>query len=156
MPPWRSQADVPKADGANLTAALRAAGFRVTKARAAICEALAVSHDDHLTPSALHRRAEAIAGWRIDPSTVYRTLDALEEAGVVDHVHLGHGAAVIHLAGHRPHQHLVCEECGRTTDLPLEELAGLADEVARKHDFVIDSVHFAVVGRCAGHVRNES
>ena len=27
----------------------------------------------------------------------YRTLDALEEIGVIDHVHLGHGRAVYHL-----------------------------------------------------------
>lgn len=146
---------MPTVDGAQLVAALRAAGHRVTAARSAICDALAESHDDHLTPATLRARAEEAAGKRIDPSTVYRTLEALEAVGEVEHVHLGHGAAVIHLAGHRPHQHLVCEECGATTDVPLDEMAELAEGLARRHDFVVDSVHFAVVGRCAAHVRND-
>jgi Fe2+ or Zn2+ uptake regulation protein len=73
----------------------------------------------------------------------------------VYHVHLGHGAAVIHLSDLDAHHHLVCEVCDRTVDLPIDEVTALIDHVGQRHGFVVDSVHFAMVGRCVAHVRNE-
>lgn len=139
----------------DLIEALRRQGLRVTRPRVAVCEVLADAHDEHLTPSTLHARAEERLGASIDPSTVYRTLDALSEVGAIHHVHLGHGAAVIHLADHAAHQHLVCEVCGRTVDIPVDELSRLTETIAARYDFVIDSLHFAVVGRCSSHLGNE-
>ena len=135
----------------DLIAALRAAGLRVTVARRAVCEVLAVAHDRHLTTAELHRLAEQRMRTGIDISTIYRTVDVLEQEGLVHHVHLGHGPAVLHLSDHAEHHHLTCHECGRTVDVPVEELEGLTDEIGRRHGFEIDSAHFALVGRCVEH-----
>jgi Fur family transcriptional regulator, ferric uptake regulator len=116
---------------------------------------LADARHEHLTPQVLHERAQRRLGARIDPSTVYRTLEALTECGAVYHVHLGHGAAVIHLSDLEAHHHLVCEVCDRAVDLPIDEVNDLTDHVSDRYDFVVDSVHFAMVGRCASHDRNE-
>ena len=135
---------------------LRGAGLRITGPRRAICAVLAESHDDHLNALDLQARAEELAGARIDPSTVYRTIDALESAGALHHIHLAHGPAVVHLTDHVDHHHLVCDECGRTIDLPLSELEGLTARLEAKYGFRADSVHFALVGRCVEHAkRNE-
>jgi Fur family transcriptional regulator, ferric uptake regulator len=139
----------------DLVASLRSGGMRVTRARSALCEVLAAARHEHLTPQELHRRAQQHMGGRIDPSTVYRTLEALTECGAVYHVHLGHGAAVIHLTDLEAHHHLVCEVCDRTVDLPLGELEALTDHIGDRYGFVVDSVHFAMIGRCADHDRNE-
>ncbi|MDX1449256.1 MAG: Fur family transcriptional regulator [Acidimicrobiia bacterium] len=141
---------------ADLVSALRAGGMRVTRPRAVMCEVLADARHEHLTPQTLHERAEARLEGRIDPSTVYRTLEALTECGAVYHVHLGHGAAVIHLTDTDEHHHLVCEVCERTVDLPVDEVTRLTDHIGRRYGFVIDSMHFAMIGRCAEHDRNES
>lgn len=130
---------------------LRGEGLRVTRPRRAVCEVLASSHDAHLTASELQARAEEAAGASIDLSTIYRTIDALEQAGVIRHVHLGHGPSVLHLADRSDHHHLVCEVCGRTVDVPLEELSGMITELEDRYGFVVDSVHFALVGRCSEH-----
>lgn len=129
--------------------------MRITRPRVAMCEELAASRHEHLTPQVLHDRAQRRLGGRIDPSTVYRTLEALTECGAVYHVHLGHGAAVIHLSDLEAHHHLVCEVCDRTVDLPIDEVTELTDHVGERYGFVVDSVHFAMVGRCAEHERNE-
>lgn len=142
----------PSAD--DLVEALRSAGMRITRPRAVMCEVLAEARHEHLTPQVLHARAQHRLGSRIDPSTVYRTLEALTECGAVYHVHLGHGAAVIHLTDLVAHHHLVCEVCERTVDLPMEEVNELTDHVGARYDFVVDSVHFAMVGRCASHDRD--
>jgi Fur family ferric uptake transcriptional regulator len=139
----------------DLFAALRRTGLRLTRPRRAVCTVLAEAHDEHLTIPELHRRAEAVAGEPIDPSTVYRTIDALEQVGEVHHVHLGHGAAVVHLSDHSEHHHIVCEECGRTEDVPLDELSAFVAHLEKRFGFAADSVHFALVGRCLAH-RNAS
>ncbi|HVL80594.1 MAG TPA: Fur family transcriptional regulator [Actinomycetota bacterium] len=124
-----------------ILAALAARGYRRTGSRRAIAEAI-VAAGSHFTADDLGARLP-----RVDRSTVYRTLDTLEEAGIVDHVHLGHGRAVYHLA-HEDHHHLVCESCETVIELPLEKLRSLAGAVDREYGFELDRRHFALVGRC--------
>lgn len=145
---------MPELSAESLVDELRGAGLRVTAPRRAICEVIAAAHDEHLTAVELHSRAEDIAGVRIDQSTVYRTIDTLESVGRLHHVHLGHGPAVLHLSDHADHHHLVCEECGRTEDLPLGELEELVTHLEARHGFIAGGVHFALVGRCVAHDRN--
>lgn len=126
---------------ARIHAELRAQGGRLTKARTALIDAL-LEAGGHVTADDL---ADAVHG--VDRSTVYRTLDALEQAGIVDHVHLGHGRAVYHLADD-PHQHLVCEACGDVVEVPDQLFEDLAQRLRRRYGFAIRPHHFAVLGRC--------
>ena len=126
---------------------LRAAGGRMTTARRALVTAL-VAADGHVTADDL---AETVQRDHPDVhrSTIYRTLDALEQLGIVDHVHLGHGRAVYHLTDD-PHQHLVCEACGEVTEAPDELFVPLALRLRAEYGFTIRPNHFAVLGRCRG------
>lgn len=128
--------------------ALRERSLRITRARSAICEVLATSHEDHMSAADILGRAREQAGVRINPSTVYRTLDVLEEFGYLHHVHLGHGAGIYHLSEESEHQHLFCERCGTSVEIPIEELAPALAEVTARYGFVAEGVHFALVGTC--------
>lgn len=130
-----------------LLASLKLSGLRMTASRKAVCQVLAESHDEHLTATDLHRRVEEITGTRVDPSTIYRTIDILSEAGFLHHVHFGHGPGVVHLSEESQHHHIVCEACGRTVDLDQEELESLA-EVLDSHGYTSGSVHFAIIAHC--------
>ena len=132
----------------DLVNALRERSLRITKARRAICEVLATSHEEHMSAMDILERARDKAGVAIDQSTVYRTLDVLEEFGYLHHVHLGHGAGVYHLSEESDHQHLVCEHCGTSVEIPLEELAPVLASVTARYGFVAEGVHFALVGTC--------
>ena len=129
---------------------MRAGGGRVTAARRAVVGAL-VGAGGHVTAEELAAAVQAN-----DPdvhlSTVYRTLDALEQLGVVDHVHLGHGPAVYHLT-EEAHHHLACEACGAVIEVPANVFAPVTRRLATDYGFVIDRHHFAVVGRCAACAR---
>jgi Fe2+ or Zn2+ uptake regulation protein len=129
-----------------ILAQLRSGGGRITPARRALVAALLAS-PGHATADDL---AELVQRSHPDvhQSTIYRTLDALEELGVVDHVHLGHGRAVYHLADD-PHQHLVCEACGHVLEVPDAVFAELATALQRDYAFTLRPNHFAVLGRCA-------
>ena len=129
----------------DLIRGVRAAGLRVTRPRRAVCAVLADAGSDHLTAGAIAARV----GGRVDLSTVYRTLDALEGLGLVEHVHLGHGPGAYHLVPASPHHHLVCEVCGRTVDVPIGDLEAAIETVTAPLGFVPDAAHFAIVGRCS-------
>jgi Fur family transcriptional regulator, ferric uptake regulator len=124
---------------------LVANGGRRTASRYAIVERL-VRAKGHVTADEIaddvRRRFPTV-----NMSTVYRTLDALEDLGVVDHVHLGHGRAVYHLTD-EDHQHLYCERCERVEELPAPKLRPLVQMLSREYGFELDRRHFAIVGRC--------
>jgi Fur family ferric uptake transcriptional regulator len=90
----------------------------------------------------------------VHPSSVYRTLHVLEELGYVRHVHLAHGPALYELTDRAAKmRHLVCEVCGRTVPIPVRLLEPLQRRLERDYDFVLDSGHFALVGRCVACAR---
>ena len=125
---------------------LRAQGGRVTTCRRAILETF-LGVGGHVTAEALTARVQA-AQPDVHESTVYRFLDELERLGVVDHVHLGHGPAVYHLASDA-HHHLVCDGCGTVVEVPEAVFADLRSRLADDFGFTLQPRHFAVTGRGA-------
>ena len=124
---------------------LRENGGRITTARRALVTAL-VEAEGHVTADDL---AELVQRSHPDVhrSTIYRTLDALEDLDVVDHVHLGHGRAVYHLSDDR-HHHLVCDRCGSVVQVPEAVVAPLRDQLVDGYGFVVNGRHFALPGVC--------
>lgn len=139
----------------DLISVLRSSGLRITLARRSVCEVLATDHGQHLTMAELHRRASDQLGEPIDQSTVYRTIDALQDVGLVRHVHLGDGPAVVHLSSD-DHHHFVCERCGASVGVAATEVRSALSQLADDHGFVIDSVHVGIVGTCESCAMNSS
>ena len=100
-------------DDADWQHSLRERGYRITPQRQLVFEAvLALGHS---TPEEILTEVQATAEG-VNLSTIYRTLDVLEEVGLVTHTHLGHGAPTFHPATAPHHLHLVCRECGSVTE----------------------------------------
>lgn len=125
---------------------VRGGGGRVTRARRAVLEAFLEGGDHHLTAEEVAARVRARHP-EVHLSTVYRSLDVFEAAGVVVHVHLGHGPSVYHLTADL-HHHAVCDRCGAVVELPLAVLDDLAARLRAEHGFEVTGHHFAIVGRC--------
>lgn len=128
-----------------ILAQLRARGGRVTTCRRAILETF-LGTGGHVTAESLTARVQ-VNQPDVHESTVYRFLDELERLGVVDHVHLGHGPAVYHLASDA-HHHLVCDHCGTVVEVPEEIFSGLRARLQDEFAFSLRPRHFAVTGRC--------
>ena len=126
--------------------ALRDAGGRVTTGRRAIVHALYAGGDHHVTAEDV---ASAVQADHPDVhlSTVYRTLEALEELGVVTRVTLGQGPAVYHLADHA-HHHLLCDRCGSVIEIPRELAVPLARRIATDYGFDVAASHLVLSGVC--------
>ena len=91
--------------GGDWKAELRARGYRLTPQRQLVLEA--VGEIGHATPEEIASSVRRTASG-LSISTVYRTLELLEDLGLVRHSHLGHGAPTYSLAAQDDHVHLVC------------------------------------------------
>jgi Fur family transcriptional regulator, ferric uptake regulator len=125
---------------------LRASGYRVTPQRQLVLEA--VTKLDHATPEEIYAEVRQTATG-VNVSTVYRTLELLEQIGLVTHTHLSHGAPRYHLASEAQHVHLVCRECERVTELDPAAVGPLVTALDAEQGFETDVAHLTVFGRCA-------
>jgi Fur family ferric uptake transcriptional regulator len=125
---------------------LRSRGLRLTAQRQLVLEAVYAL--GHATPDQVHAEvAKTAAGVNI--TTVYRTLELLEELGLVTHAHLSHGAPTYHGVSSTTHVHLVCRSCGVVDEVPSEMLRELADTLEAEKSFLVDIGHVALFGVCA-------
>ena len=134
-PPWDAVAE-----------RLRARGLRWTPQRRTVIEVLAAA-DGHITAGELVERCRARDGATI-PSTVYRTLDVLEELGLVRHGHGADGREEFHVLPAAEHGHLHCAACGSTWEIGHGEAAAVREALRAADGFEIDIGHVTLVGRC--------
>ncbi len=83
------------------------------------------------------------------PSTVYRTLDVLEELGLICHSHGADGREEFHVLPIEEHGHLHCIACGGTWEIDADEADTLVASVRVSRGFTVDLSHLSVAGRCA-------
>jgi Fur family ferric uptake transcriptional regulator len=125
---------------------LRQRGYRLTPQRQFVLEA--VDALEHASPDEILTEVRKTASG-VNISTVYRTLELLEELGLVSHAHLGHGAPTYHLADRHHHMHLVCRDCGTVIEADVSVASALTDRLKVAYGFETDMKHFAIFGRCA-------
>ncbi|MDX6573379.1 MAG: hypothetical protein QOC86_2535 [Gaiellales bacterium] len=144
----------PRVDAGSLdeaVAALRARGLRLSGARRLVLEAL-YSTD---VPLSAEEIAAGVGRPASDLASVYRNLETLEHLGLVQHVHLGHGAGRYVRSG-REREYLVCERCGVQRPVAPEQLDGVRQAVREATGFEARFSHFPIVGACADCAAREA
>jgi Fur family transcriptional regulator, ferric uptake regulator len=128
---------------------LRARGLRWTPQRRVLVEVLSRT-GGHVTGSELVERCRELDPGTI-PSTVYRTLDVLEELGVLSHSHGADGREEFHVLPESEHGHLICRRCGAQWELAADDPAVIAsvDAFAGQRGFAVDVSHMTMIGLCA-------
>jgi Fur family ferric uptake transcriptional regulator len=130
-----------------LLADLRARGARVTVARRLVLADLLRRGSAHPSAEQIARRVQR-ANPELHLSTIYRTLELLEELGLVMRASVGGAATTYHLATDR-HHHAVCESCGTVIELPEAALAAVVRRLERDHGFAAAPRHLTIAGLCA-------
>lgn len=126
--------------------ALREAGLRPTRQRLSVIDCLR-ERPDAVTAQELHRLLRE-AGQPIGLTTVYRTLTALADVGLLDRLDR-EGEQGFRLCGAMHHHHLVCERCGAVEELEAEEVERWVSQVAERHGFAVTAHRADIVGICA-------
>lgn len=123
------------------------AGLRPTRQRQAVLRVLATS-DDFRSAQEWHE-AVRDAGEAVGLTTVYRTLAALADAGLVDAIAGEDGETRYrHCADSHHHHHLVCRQCGGTVELSAGEVEAWAAAVAKAHGYGDVSHTIEIFGLC--------
>ena len=132
---------------ADLPGRLRASGLRWTPQRRTLLEVLAQT-TGHVTGAELIERCRELDPATI-PSTVYRTLDVLEDLGIVSHAHGADGREEFHVLPAAEHGHLYCSACHAAWEVGLEEAQPLLDALERSRGFRVQLSHLSISGLCS-------
>lgn len=118
---------------------LRDAGLRVTRQRMIVLSVL-MDSADHPTADDLFARTKEIVG-SVSFATVYRTLSALEEAGLVRKLNFEQDPARYEITPAAEHDHLVDVETGEVIEVSSEEIDRLRHELVEKmgYEFISQS-----------------
>lgn len=144
LPPVATRAD--RAPWAGVRERLHDRGLRWTPQRRVLLEVLSRS-DGHVTGAELVDRCRGVDP-ATTPSTVYRTLDVLEDLGIVRHAHGADGREEYHVLPAVDHGHLHCGGCRQTWEIDAAEAAALVARLREQRGFAVDLSHLSVSGLC--------
>jgi Fur family ferric uptake transcriptional regulator len=131
---------------ANVGSRFREHGLRWTAQRRTVVEVLAAARG-HVTGAEVVDRCRE-RDPQTTPSTVYRTLDALEALGLVRHAHGPDGREEYHPGPVEAHGHLYCAACGASEQISGSAASRIRAALRDEHDYEVDLSHVTVVGRC--------
>ena len=129
----------------DLARKLHSLGYRLTPQRQFVLQA--VEKLGHATPDEILAEVQSQSS-AVNVSTVYRTLEVLEELGLVRHAHLSDRAPTYHSISDHEHFHLVCRNCDRVMSVDPDVVAPFAERLRAEQGFVIDVGHLAIFGMC--------
>jgi Fur family ferric uptake transcriptional regulator len=128
---------------------LRVGGHRSGGARRAVIDLLA-QQDCCLTAQEIYDRLRE-DGRAVGIASVYRALDVLTAARLVQRLEMGAGIAryePLH-AGGEHHHHLVCEGCGRVEAFEDDALEDALDQLGERLGFEVGGHDVILRGSCA-------
>ncbi|GAB3661797.1 transcriptional repressor [Nocardioides korecus] len=124
---------------------LRAGGYRLTPQRELVLGA--VETLGHATPDEVYAEVRRHSQ-SINLSTVYRTLELLDELGLIRHAHLTDRAPTYHSAAGHEHAHFVCRGCQRLISIGRGEMEAALGPLGAAYGFEPDYGHLTVFGTC--------
>jgi Fur family ferric uptake transcriptional regulator len=126
---------------------LRRKGLRVTPERDRICREV-YSTSVHFDAEDLVQRLQA-SSKSVSRATIYRTLEVLEECGLVKKIrqtdkrrHYEKSLGLEH------HDHLFCDECGKVIEFRVDEIERLQDDVCNRYGFHPRRHSLQIYGLC--------
>jgi Fe2+ or Zn2+ uptake regulation protein len=130
-----------------LTHEMRLRGLRLTPQRSVILETVAHASGHPTATDVFQQAQDRLPGLNL--ATVYRALEALQDAGLVDSIASGSGQTGFALRDHdHPHHHLVCTSCGGEWEVGAETITALATSLRRRHGFRLRTDHLTLTGLC--------
>lgn len=125
-------------------------GHKLTPQRWAILNIFLQSKGVHLSADEVYAQLRAVYP-NHGVATVYRTLDLLEELGVLRKLEFGDGRARFELcepgSAHH-HHHLICTQCGAVDEFQEDLLESLEAYVQRKTGFWVEDHNLTFYGLC--------
>ncbi|MFO7819109.1 MAG: transcriptional repressor [Halanaerobacter sp.] len=121
--------------------------FRVTNQRKKILDVL-ISHERHLLAQDIYEILKE-KGSKVGLATVYRTLDLLEEAGIVAKRKFNGDSAYYEINRNtKNHHHLICKSCGRVIEVNDLLQQNIEEKLCEEEDFAVEDLSVQIYGYC--------
>ncbi|MBP2031566.1 Fur family ferric uptake transcriptional regulator [Clostridium algifaecis] len=130
---------------------LKEKGYKLTPQRRAIVDIIIKNEGKHLTTEEIYDLVKKDCP-EIGLATVYRTVQLLEDIGVVCKLDLDDGCSryeIIHEQEIHQHHHLICTRCSRIIEVPDKLLEGLESQIESKYNFKILNHSLKFYGICS-------
>ncbi len=121
--------------------------MRASSVHSAILQVLSGDAPAHLSAHEIYERIRVNLP-AVNPSTVYRALERMANAGEISVSDMGTGVAVYEILQEGIHHHLVCQSCGRVFTLDHREVQSFFASVEKNHQFKIATNHLVLFGLC--------
>lgn len=119
--------------------------LKFTPERAMILDAV-LRRSGLFAPEALVADVQKV-GQRVSRATVYRTLNHLQDAGILKQVFFDNKQSYYEvIAGRETHDYLICVATGKVIEFNSERLRQLRDEICKEHGFEPISHRFQIFG----------
>ena len=126
-------------------ATLRQQGYRLTPQRLMVLEVVR-SSGKHLTADEVHAAILPQHPY-MNIATVYRTLQWLQDVGLVAPIAIGNGPLHYEYVHGETHHHLVCQDCGYEQEIGDDILDALKKQLLERYAFAAQLNHLALAGR---------
>ena len=139
-------------DTAQVSAEFAARGLRLTRQRRAVLDAIAAAPRS-LSPLQVYEAARTQCP-ELGLTTVYRTLEVLDEIGALRRVH-GHDHCESFVPAGAAHGHTVlCGSCGRVTEFTTCDMRAISQAASDETGYVITDHFLQLSGLCERCARN--
>jgi Fur family ferric uptake transcriptional regulator len=132
----------------NVADVLRSQGHRLTPQRLVVLDIIQTS-GQHLTAEQIHASVTARHPY-VNLATVYRTLQWLEDVGLVAPIVIAGQPVCYEYVRGDVHHHLVCVECGYQMEIDDSIMDSIKSQLLEHYGFAAQLNHLALPGRCAG------
>jgi Fur family ferric uptake transcriptional regulator len=123
--------------------------MRLTTERERIVDEVFETHEHFDAEQLVARLSQKPSSIRVSRATIYRTLQSLEEAGLLRKVARNNDREIYeHDYGYPQHDHLVCKKCGKLEEFRNEQISELIKLIAEQNAFLMDGHRLEVSGIC--------
>ncbi|HAR85867.1 MULTISPECIES: Fur family transcriptional regulator [Clostridium] len=134
----------------NLKLILKEKGYKLTPQRRSILDEIIKNEGSHLTTEEIYDLVKVNCP-EIGLATVYRTVQLLEEMGVLYKLDLDDGCSRYELCDEdesHQHHHLICQNCGKVIEVEGDLLEELEQGIEKKYNFKIKNHSLKFYGIC--------
>ncbi len=121
-------------------------GYKLTRQRKAVLDVMTLANT-RLTAADVFARAQRACP-DLGLTTVYRTLEILEELGAIRRVHLDDGCEAFAPTAIEHGHYLICDNCRTTIEFEGCDLTAMLNRIAAQTGFTIQQHWLELVGRC--------
>lgn len=133
---------------------LRDNGLKYTQQREVLIKTL-YNYDEHFTPERLYLVIkEQHPELNVGIATVYRTLNLLEESGLVTSISFGSQGKKFELATKPHHDHIICKKCGLIVEFEDANIEKRQISIAKEHGFKLTGHIMQLYGICESCAKN--